>query len=115
MASCEKDEILKPIKTTRLKTYTNSDYKGKKTYNVFYNNFNKIDSVVVFSNGSYSYKSFCIYKADHTLDSIGYMRGPYGISEIFDVEANKSQLVSAETVYFGYTRIFIPITNLLHY
>jgi len=71
-SACKKENTTNEttLHGTRLKTYTKS-YGYDDKYVIYYNNFNKIDRVEnLYEDGSIYKTSYCVYKSDHSLDSI---------------------------------------------
>lgn len=118
MASCERGEIFTPIKITRLKTYTTEILGSERTYVLYYNNFNKIDSVVTLVDDSFYRKTICIYKPDHSLDSLDFRVTRESTFSKWNIEGNNTVLFSNDFLdnltTYAYSNNFKHPTKVIH-
>ncbi|QQR99029.1 MAG: hypothetical protein IPK18_05835 [Sphingobacteriales bacterium] len=83
LSSCKKDNSLLG---TRLKTFTFKSSLIEEKSTIQYNSFNKVDNVKVEKNGAHISTKYCIYKSDHSLDSIIIKNATGTITETINVE-----------------------------
>lgn len=98
--ACKKEEVSQ--KNSRLKTYVYKNASAEEKYTINYNNFNKIDNVLVEQNGTHVVTKHCIYKSDKSLDSIIIKNAVGTIIRKDNIECSNFKVTDGTNIKFEY-------------